>query len=122
MGSTASSRYGPIVAMLGAMIAGVGSEIGLLRTSSLQADVTDARAEVRSVIKRIEISDLEPAKPVDVTTVVRDLQDMSEPIARTEPPTVEIEMSLAELVAEIADGTTCSFWTSGETVPGLYSG
>jgi nitrite reductase (NO-forming) len=40
------------------------------------------------------------------------------PLTRTEPTTVSVTLTIKELTAEIADGTTYDFWTFDGTVPG----
>lgn len=61
---------------------------------------------------------VEPARPVDVANVARDPSDVPAPIRRTEPTTVRVTLTVRELVSELADGTTYSFWTFDGTVPG----
>lgn len=55
---------------------------------------------------------------LDVQNVVRDPADVPPPITRTEPTTVEITLTVKELSAELADGTSYTFWTFDGTVPG----
>lgn len=50
--------------------------------------------------------------------VVRDPTDVPPPIRRTEPTTVEVTLTVKEVVAELADGVTFPFWTFDGTVPG----
>jgi nitrite reductase (NO-forming) len=61
---------------------------------------------------------VEPARPLDQPNVARDPRDVPPPITRTEPTTVKITLTIKELVAELADGTTYTFWTFDGTVPG----
>jgi nitrite reductase (NO-forming) len=61
---------------------------------------------------------VEPARPLDAPNVVRDPSDVPAPITRTEPETVKITLTIKELVSELADGTTYTFWTFDGTVPG----
>lgn len=58
------------------------------------------------------------APPLDVANVARDPSDVPPPITRTEPTTVEITLTIRELTAELADGTSYTFWTFDGTVPG----
>ncbi|MFW6082575.1 MAG: copper-containing nitrite reductase [Chloroflexota bacterium] len=118
MSSAVSSARVSVVALIVATIAAVLSGVGLLRTTAIQSEVTEVRAEARSVVNRFGRADLEPARAVDVPTVIRDPHDVPRPITRTEPTTITIELSIAEVTAEIADGATYDFWTFGETVPG----
>lgn len=50
--------------------------------------------------------------------VVRDPADVPPPIRRTEPTTVEMTLTVREVVAELAEGVTFPFWTFDGTVPG----
>jgi len=59
-----------------------------------------------------------PAGELDVPNVVRDPADVPPPITRTEPSTVRVTLTVEEVVSELADGTTYSFWTFDGTVPG----
>jgi nitrite reductase (NO-forming) len=59
-----------------------------------------------------------PALEVDVPNVVRDPADVPAPISRTAPTTVRVTLTVQELVSELAEGTTYSFWTFDGTVPG----
>lgn len=61
---------------------------------------------------------VEAARPVDLANVVRDPSDVPPPIRRTAPTTVRITLTIREVVAELADGTTYTFWTFDGTVPG----
>jgi nitrite reductase (NO-forming) len=61
---------------------------------------------------------VEPARTLDEPYVIRDPSDVPPPITRTEPTTVEITLTVRELVSELADGTTYTFWTFDGTVPG----
>jgi len=85
--------------------------------NSLEEDIL-VSDEVKFVINRIGAKELEPARPVDVPNVIRDPHDVPEPIKRTEPTTVKLELTVEEVVSELADGTTYSFWTFNGTVPG----
>jgi nitrite reductase (NO-forming) len=60
----------------------------------------------------------EPAREVGAPTVVRDPADVPPPIGRTEPETISLTLTVRELVSELADGTTYTFWTFDGTVPG----
>jgi nitrite reductase (NO-forming) len=59
-----------------------------------------------------------PAKALGAPNVVRDPSDVPPPITRTEPETVKLTLTIRELVSELADGTTYTFWTFDGTVPG----
>src|SRR3990172_1846410 len=59
-----------------------------------------------------------PEGELDVPNVVRDPADVPPPITRTEPTTVQVTLTVQEVVSELADGTSYSFWTFDGTVPG----
>jgi nitrite reductase (NO-forming) len=61
---------------------------------------------------------VEAARPLDQDLVIRDPSEVPPPITRTEPTTVEITMTIKEVVSELDDGTTYTFWTFDGTVPG----
>ena len=75
-----------------------------------------AGAEV--AVKRIGVEPIKEALPVDQPNVARDPSIVPAPITRTEPTTVEISLTTNEVVSEMADGTTYTFWTFDGTVPG----
>ena len=58
------------------------------------------------------------ALDVDTDNIARDPLDVPAPTARTEVADVHIYMEAVELVAEIQDGTTFTYWTYNGTVPG----
>lgn len=63
-------------------------------------------------------SDGPPAKPVDVERIAADPTAIPEPITRTEPTEVEVELEVIEVVAEIEPGVTLTYMTYGGQVPG----
>jgi nitrite reductase (NO-forming) len=60
----------------------------------------------------------EAGQTLDVPTVIRDPSDVPPPINRTEPTTIQVTLTVHEVVSELADGTTYKFWTFDNTVPG----
>jgi nitrite reductase (NO-forming) len=68
--------------------------------------------------ERIGKAPLGPARELDVANVVRDPSDVPPPITRSAPTTVRITLTVQEVTAELADGTTYTFWTFDGTVPG----
>lgn len=56
--------------------------------------------------------------PKGAAKVARDPSVVPQPITRTEPTTVKIKLIAKEVTAEIAEGTTYTFWTFEGTVPG----
>ncbi|MFZ0548710.1 MAG: copper-containing nitrite reductase [Candidatus Promineifilaceae bacterium] len=107
-----------IVAAIVVILSLVVGGLGFYRATTLQTDLSGLQEEMTFVNNRIGIKELAPARPVDVPNVVRDPQDVPAPITRTEPTTVKIELTIQEVVSELADGTTYSFWTFNGTVPG----
>lgn len=61
-----------------------------------------------------------PPKPVDVEYISREPTDLPPPLDRDEPATVEVTLEAQEVVAEIEDGTTFSYWTFNGRVPGPF--
>lgn len=57
-------------------------------------------------------------RPLDVPNVAYDPALVPPPITRTEPTTVEFTLTAKEVTAELADGTSFTFWTFDGTVPG----
>ena len=72
----------------------------------------------RSAIERIGTATLEAAHRTDAPNVARDPSIVPPPISRTQPTTVEINTTVKEVTAELADGATYDFWTFDGTVPG----
>ena len=69
-------------------------------------------------LKRIGAVGLEASHAVGVPNVVRNPMDVPTPINRTEPTTVKVTLTIEEVTAELANGTTYDFWTFEGTVPG----
>jgi nitrite reductase (NO-forming) len=61
---------------------------------------------------------LPAAQPLGAPNVARDPSVVPDPISRTEPTTVRVTLTVREVVAELADGITYTFWTFDGTVPG----
>ncbi|MEW6141799.1 MAG: copper-containing nitrite reductase [Chloroflexota bacterium] len=61
-----------------------------------------------------------PARQVDVPYISRSVTDLPPPLKRTTPTRVEISLEAKELVAEIEDGTTYTYWTFNGQVPGPF--
>jgi nitrite reductase (NO-forming) len=70
------------------------------------------------VVRRIGAAPIEPTQSTNVPNVARDPSLVPPPLTRTEPTTVSVTLTIKELTAEIADGTTYDFWTFDGTVPG----
>jgi nitrite reductase (NO-forming) len=65
-----------------------------------------------------ETPSLPPAQPTGAANVAMDPASVPPPITRTEPTTVRVTLEVKEVVAELADGVTYTFWTFDGTVPG----
>jgi nitrite reductase (NO-forming) len=65
-----------------------------------------------------EPRDLDSAKTPDVDRIAADPTDIPSPIDRSEPKTIEVEMTTREAVAEIEDGVTFDYMTFDGQVPG----
>jgi len=117
-----------LVAVVAAVIALAGVALGaygLYRSTTTQRDLTmamataDASAAQNQVmLSRLGVATLQPAQPTDVANVARDPADVPPPITRSAPTTVQVTLTAQEVVAELADGTTYTFWTFDGTVPG----
>lgn len=73
---------------------------------------------INTAVDRIGIAPLQPAAQVDQPNVARDPSIVPPPITRTDPTTVEINLTVKEVKSNLADGTTYAFWTFDGTVPG----
>lgn len=65
-----------------------------------------------------QIETIGEALAVDTDNIAKDPLEIPEPTGRTEAAEVHIYMEAVELVAEIEDGTTFTYWTYNGTVPG----
>ena len=117
-----------LAALLAALLALVGVAVGafgLYRATTTQRDLTavvataDASAaNMQAMSDRLGVATLAPAQETDVPTVALDPANLPPPITRTAPTTVQVTLTAKEVTAEIADGTTYTFWTFDGTVPG----
>lgn len=114
-----------VVAMVVAVL-GVGlGAYGLYRSTTTQRDLVamQATAEAQSaqtqvLLDRGGVATLPPAMATDAPNVAKDPADLPPPITRTAPTTVQVTLTAKEVTAELADGTTYTFWTFDGTVPG----
>ena len=113
-----TSKLASIIAAVVVLLSLIVGAVGFFRANTLQAEVTTLQEDMSLLNNRIGVAELEPAKPTDQPNVVRDPNVVPAPINRTEPTTVKIELTIKEVVSELADGTTYSFWTFDGTVPG----
>ncbi|GJM42064.1 MAG: nitrite reductase, copper-containing [Ardenticatenaceae bacterium] len=112
------NKVASIIAAVIVIVSLVIGGLGLFRANTLQEEIEILQEDVSLVTNRIGVTELEPAKPTDQPNVAFDPNNVPEPINRTEPTTVKLELNVKEVVAELADGTTYSFWTFDGTVPG----
>ncbi|QIO21223.1 copper-containing nitrite reductase [Haloarcula sp. JP-L23] len=61
---------------------------------------------------------MNPAKQTDVDRIAADPTDIPDPIDRSEPKTVSVEMTTKEQVAEVEPGVTYTYMTFDGQVPG----
>ena len=107
-----------VIAAVAALIVGV---LGMSQASALKQPVAALQAADQNAalaVKRIGAAPIEAAHPTSAPNVARDPSDVPPPITRTEPTTVAFTLTIKEVTAEIADGTTYDFWTFDRTVPG----
>lgn len=110
-----------IAAVIIAIVAFVVAVLSFLETTPLKADMADLKTSTDNTALAIELTEseeIEPAQLIDIPNVARDPADVPPPITRTEPTIVEITLTFKELTAELADGTTYTFWTFDGTIPG----
>ena len=55
-----------------------------------------------------------------VASIARDPNDVPQPITRTSPEIVKIELETKEVIAEMAPGISFNYWTFNGTVPGPF--
>lgn len=110
-----------LAAIMTAIAAVIIAVIGLSQIAPLSRAMTDLERTDRDTTladKHIGAASIEAAHPTDVPNVARDPSDVPPPITRTEPTTVALTLTIKEVTAELADGTTYDFWTFDGTVPG----
>jgi nitrite reductase (NO-forming) len=69
---------------------------------------------------RIIVGDFEPVERAEAVSIVLDPTDLPPPIGKRTPQHVTIEIETVELEGQLADGTTFTYWTYDETVPGPF--
>jgi nitrite reductase (NO-forming) len=60
------------------------------------------------------------AEPAAATSIVRDPADLSGPLGDRPPRSIHYDIETVELVGQLADGTTFTYWTFGGQVPGPF--
>jgi nitrite reductase (NO-forming) len=123
-GTTLTPTYISIAAVGIAVVSLIVGILGFMQASAPKSTASDPAAldalvqSAKVVNQRIGSAPIGPAQAVDVPNVVRDPADVPPSITRTEPTTVKYTLTIKEVTAEIADGTTYAFWTFDGTVPG----
>ncbi len=114
-----------IIAALLALVGLALGAFGLYRATATEDELTMLHATVEAsaaqtdvMAARVGVGGIEPAHEVDKPNVARDPADVPPPITRTEPTTVQVTLTAKEVTAELANGTTYTFWTFDGTVPG----
>ena len=98
-----------ILAILGLLVGAYGI---------YQATTSQAKFETALSAAQAGAPPLSPAKPTQLKNVIMDPSRVPPPITRTEPTTVNVNLTVQEVASEIADGETFTFWTFNGTVPG----
>ncbi|MBI5304291.1 MAG: nitrite reductase, copper-containing [Chloroflexi bacterium] len=111
------SNLGALALILALVAVGV-SAFAIYQANTFQATLDRANAQFKPVLDRVGVASLEPAKPLQAKNVIIDPARVPPPITRSEPTTVEVNLTTVEVTAELADGTTFTFWTFNGTVPG----
>lgn len=75
-------------------------------------------AGMQDAVSRIGTETLKPEAKLDQPNVALDPSQVPAPIHRTENTTVEVNLSVKEVTAEIAPGASYTFWTFDGHVPG----
>ena len=114
-----SNRIG-VVGIILAVAALLVGGYAVTQTAPIREDLAALQDSATGAIQRIGVGSLDTARPVDVANVARNPADVPPPIRRSEPTTVSITLTIQELTAELADGTTYSYWTFDGTVPGPF--
>jgi nitrite reductase (NO-forming) len=107
-----------MIAIVIGLVALAVSGLALLQASPIRADLEQFRSGAEVAFNRVGIAPLSSALPLEAPNVAQDPSAVPAPIRRTEPTTVSITLTIREVDAELADGTTYSFWTFDGTVPG----
>jgi nitrite reductase (NO-forming) len=97
-------------------LAAGGYGIYLARES--QSALTANADSLKLLQNRVGVAALPPSHKTDVNNVIMDPARVPPPITRSEPATVEVNLTVQEVTAEIADGATFTYWTFNGTVPG----
>lgn len=110
-----------LVALVVAVVALAFSVVTLLQAAPLPNDVASLRKSApawETAAQRIGVVPIEAAHTTGAPNVARNPADVPPPITRTEPATVRVTLTIKEVTAELAGGTTYDFWTFEGTVPG----
>lgn len=61
-----------------------------------------------------------PAQEAIGTDVVREPTDLPGPLGAREPQTVRLDLEATEVIGQLAEGTTFTYWTFNDRVPGPF--
>ena len=113
-----TNKYLGILALLLAIVGVAIGAYGLYQGNNANASFKSAIDDLQSAQQRLGVTPLQPAKATQAKNVVMDPSKVPPPINRTENTTVEVNLTVQEVTAELADGATYTFWTFNGTVPG----
>ena len=110
-----------VVAIVIAVIALAVGYLGYSHANTAEAGATTIQASLsgwKPAFDRIGVAPLEAEKSLDQPNVARDPSIVPAPLARSEPTTVKYTLTFKEVPAEIADGTSYTYWTLEGSEPG----
>ncbi len=113
-----TNKYLGILALLLAIVGVTIGAYSLYQGNNANASFKSAIDDLQSAQQRLGVTPLQPAKATQAKNVVMDPSKVPPPINRTENTTVEVNLTVQEVTAELADGATYTFWTFNGTVPG----
>ena len=112
-----NSRWS-IIALVIALVAVAAGGYGIYLANTTQTTQHTMADTLKVVQNRIGVAPPSPAQKLDVKNVAINPAKIPPPITRTENTTVKVNLVTQEVTAEIADGTSFTFWTFNGTVPG----
>jgi FtsP/CotA-like multicopper oxidase with cupredoxin domain len=109
------------IAMAAALVVGVVGATGNIRSvtvSAPAAEVAPASAGQAAPVGVPAAKPLAPAKAGSAKTIARPATAVAAPLNRTAPAAVRVDLETQEVVAEIAQGESYTYWTFNGSVPG----
>ncbi|GAB4498552.1 MAG: hypothetical protein OHK003_11200 [Anaerolineales bacterium] len=95
-----------------------------LTTDEINAIVTYLSGLPEGAYTESAAADVEVSAPKDPDNsgadIVRDPTDLPGPIGNREPQVVRIDLEATEVIGQLADGTTFTYWTFNNQVPGPF--